>query len=316
MPKINILTEADLREVVSLDADSVACVEDAFKALATKSVVMPPILSMEIADHHGEGDVKTAYLPGLDSFAIKMSPGFFDNPTIGLPRINGLMVVFSAKTGLVEALLLDNGYLTDLRTAAAGAVAAKWLAREDASRVGIAGAGTQARLQLQALTLVRPIKTATIWARDGEKAAASAAEFSAALKIPVTACPDLGRLAVESDILVTTTPATSPLITAEHLKQIQSEIDAINEVFIEAIATGRNLDAKAVRKLADGRMFVGYPHIPDRYIDVPLEHDVIDTLRLHFGTYGGTLAQCALRYRKPEEELIFALAHGLPDLMV
>ena len=126
MPKINILTEADLREVVSLDADSVACVEDAFKALATKSVVMPPILSMEIADHHGEGDVKTAYLPGLDSFAIKMSPGFFDNPTIGLPSINGLMVVFSAKTGLVEALLLDNGYLTDLRTAAAGAVAAKW----------------------------------------------------------------------------------------------------------------------------------------------------------------------------------------------
>jgi ornithine cyclodeaminase len=125
MPKINILTEADLREVVSLDADSVACVEEAFKALATKSVVMPPILSMEIADNHGEVDVKTAYLPGLDSFAIKMSPGFFDNPKIGLPSVNGLMVVFSAKTGMVEALLLDNGYLTDLRTTAAGAVAAK-----------------------------------------------------------------------------------------------------------------------------------------------------------------------------------------------
>ena len=109
MPKINILTEADLRQVVSLDADAVACVEDAFRALATKPVVMPPILHLEIADANGEVDVKTAYVPGLDCFAMKMSPGFFDNPKLGLPSLNGLMVVFSAKTGLVEALLLDNG---------------------------------------------------------------------------------------------------------------------------------------------------------------------------------------------------------------
>jgi hypothetical protein len=64
----------------------------------------------------------------------------------------------------------------------------------------------------------------------------------------------------------------------------------------------------------DGFMHVGYPHIPDRYLKVPLEGgDVIDALRRTFGTYGGTMAQCALRYRKPEGELIFALAHGLPD---
>src|SRR3546814_5255830 len=60
---------------------------------------------------------------------MKMSPGFFDNPKIGLPSLNGLMVVFSARTGLVEAILLDNGYLTDVRTAAAGGVAADRLAR-------------------------------------------------------------------------------------------------------------------------------------------------------------------------------------------
>ena len=72
--------------------------------------------------------MKTAYIPGFDGFAIKVSPGFFDNPKIGLPSLNGLMILFSAKTGLVEALLLDNGYLTDVRTAAAGAVAARHLA--------------------------------------------------------------------------------------------------------------------------------------------------------------------------------------------
>ena len=157
MREIKILSETELRGCVALDRDSVRCVEDCFRALATKPVVMPPILSFEIAEHNGEVDVKTAYVPGLESFAIKMSPGFFDNPKIGLPSVNGLMVVFSATTGLVEAVLLDNGYLTDVRTAAAGAVAAKWLAREDAGRVGIVGAGVQGRLQLEALGLVRPL---------------------------------------------------------------------------------------------------------------------------------------------------------------
>ena len=86
---------------------------------------MPPILRLDIPEHRGEVDVKTAYVPGIDGFAIKISPGFFDNPKLGLPSLNGMMVLLSAKTGLVEALLLDNGYLTDVRTAAAGAVAAQ-----------------------------------------------------------------------------------------------------------------------------------------------------------------------------------------------
>ncbi len=143
MPKIRILSETDLRQAVRLDLDAIACVEDAFRALAGGKVVMPPILSMAIEDHNGEVDVKTAYVPGIDSFAIKMSPGFFDNPRIGLPSTSGLMILFSAHTGQVEALLLDNGYLTDVRTAAAGAVAARHLARADAESVCIIGAGTQ-----------------------------------------------------------------------------------------------------------------------------------------------------------------------------
>ena len=242
MPKISILTEAELRSLVALDADLVTCIEDAFRSLATKEVVMPPILHLEIADANGEVDVKTAYVPGLDSFAMKMSPGFFDNPKLGLPSLNGLMVVFSAKTGLVEALLLDNGYLTDIRTAAAGAVAAKWLAREDARQAGIVGSGLQARLQLKALTLVRPIEAARLWARDAEKATTCAAELSAELAIPVTVSPDIDSLAAESDILVTTTPATAPLIAAEHLKPglhltaMGSDADYKNEVQPAALA--------------------------------------------------------------------------------
>jgi ornithine cyclodeaminase len=115
MPKIRVLTEGELRGCIALDLTVIDCIEGAFHALAAKPVVMPPILRLDIPEHRGEVDVKTAYVPGLDSFALKVSPGFFDNPKIGLPSLNGLMILFSAKTGLVEALLLDNGYLTDVR---------------------------------------------------------------------------------------------------------------------------------------------------------------------------------------------------------
>ena len=170
-----------------------ACVEHAFRALATLPVAMPPILRLDIPEHRGEVDVKTAYIPGVDGFAIKISPGFFDNPKLGLPSLNGMMVLLSAKTGLVEALLLDNGYLTDVRTAAAGAVAAKHLSREDSSVAAIYGAGVQARLQLEALLLVRPISQARIWARDGAKAEATAADLSRSLGIDVGAVSDARR---------------------------------------------------------------------------------------------------------------------------
>lgn len=218
MPTIRILTERDLRAAVSLDLGAVRCIEDGFKALAGGRVVMPPILSMAIADFNGEVDVKTAYVPGIDSFAIKISPGFFDNPKIGLPSTSGLMVLFSARTGQVEALLLDNGYLTDVRTAAAGAVAARHLARAEAESAAILGTGVQARLQLEALTLVRPIARAAIWGRDGAKAEAAAAELARALGIEVRAAADPAEAVAASDIVVTTTPAVSPVLMADWLR--------------------------------------------------------------------------------------------------
>ena len=218
MPKIKILTETDLRALVPLDLEAIDCVERAFVALAGGKVVMPPILSMAIHDYNGEVDVKTAYVPGIDSFAIKMSPGFFDNPKLGLPSTSGLMVLFSSRTGVLEALLLDNGYLTDIRTAAAGAVAARHLSRPDASRACILGAGAQARLQLKALSLVRPITEATIWARDPVKAQRLAEALSSEWGYPVHAAADLEAAVSQADVIVTTTPSSVPLVMAEWLR--------------------------------------------------------------------------------------------------
>ena len=246
MTRMKILTEAELRRIVPLDLEAIACVEDAFHALATKAVAMPPILRLDIPEHRGEVDVKTAYVPGLDGFAIKISPGFFDNPQIGLPSTNGLMVLFSTRTGLVQAVLLDNGYLTDVRTAAAGAVAARHLSRPDSAVAAIFGAGMQARLQLEALSLVRPIREARLWARDAAKAEVAAMELTAKLGFPVRAEAD-GRAAVDgADIVVTTTPSQTPILKAEwlqpgqHVTAMGSDAEHKNEIE-PAVVTGAGL---------------------------------------------------------------------------
>lgn len=218
MSEITILNEKELRQIVSLDIAAVNCIENAFKLLATTEVVMPPILSFHVPDHNGEVDVKTAYVPGIDSFAIKMSPGFFDNPKLGLPSLNGLMVLFSSITGIVESVLLDNGYLTDVRTAVAGAVAAKWLSRENSRIAGILGTGTQARLQLKALCLVRNLERAVVWGRNDLKAEEYAAECSRELGIDIQVARTIDDLMAQSDIVVTTTPSSTPLISASQLR--------------------------------------------------------------------------------------------------
>ncbi len=243
MPRdILVLTEADLRGLVHLDLAAVDTVERAFRALAEGGVVMPPVLSMEIEEAHGEVDVKTAYIPGFESFAIKVSPGFFDNPKLGLPSLNGLMILFSAKTGLVEALLLDNGYLTDLRTAAAGAVAARHLAPAEVDCAGVMGTGVQARLQLEAAHLVRPFRRALVWGRDAEKAAECARDLSEALGIEARAEADPARLVAASQLVVTTTPARQPILMADwlhpglHITAMGSDQAGKNEIEPEALA--------------------------------------------------------------------------------
>ncbi|UYN98601.1 MAG: ectoine utilization protein EutC [Devosia sp.] len=218
MAHVRIITEAELRQCMPLDAAAIACVENGFWALAGGTVSMPPVLSLAIPDHNGEVDVKTAYVPGLDGFAIKVSPGFFDNPQLGLPSTSGLMMVFSSRTGQLQALLLDNGYLTDVRTAAAGAVAAKHLSRANAEAVCVMGAGMQARLQFLALCLVRPIRRGVVWARDPARAQAAAEWLAGETGVPVRVEVDAERAVAGADVIVTTTPSTQPILMADWLR--------------------------------------------------------------------------------------------------
>lgn len=217
MRDILILTEADLRASVALNDNVLRVVEDAFAALAGGTVIMPPILSMDIPDLHAEVDVKTAYIPGFDGFAVKVSPGFFGNPALGLPSLNGLMVLLNAQTGQVDAVLLDNGYLTDIRTAAAGGVAAKHLAPNAVTTAGVIGTGAQARLQIEAAHLARPFQRVLVWGRNSDHALACADDLSARLGISAETVDEPEQVVKESQLVVTATPARDPIVMADWL---------------------------------------------------------------------------------------------------
>ena len=213
-----ILQSEDIKKCVQLNEQLIPIIEDAFKNLAQGKTTMPPILRLDIEKYHGETDVKAAYIEGLDSYAVKVASAFFNNPKLGLQSSTGLMILLDSQTGFIKSVLLDKGYLTDVRTAIAGAIAAKHLSNHDSTKAGIIGAGLQAKLQLEALTLVRKINIAYIWSRDSTKTNKFVEQIKD-LNITLEVCSSAEEVLQKSEIVVTTTPSKSPLIKSDWLKK-------------------------------------------------------------------------------------------------
>jgi ectoine utilization protein EutC len=214
---LTILTETDLRKCIEMDPDTLSAVEEGFAKLAQGQVTLPPILQVPIPEHQGELDVKTAYIHGLDSFAVKIAAGFLDNRSLGLPVGSGLMILFSTITGFPEAVLLDNGYLTDVRTGLAGAIAAKYLAPETVETAGVIGSGMQSRFQIQALHMVRPFRRLLVYGNDPHAVKTYAAEMGQKLGVEVVIAANYAQVVQQAQVVVTTTPASVPFIQAGDL---------------------------------------------------------------------------------------------------
>ncbi|OMF56987.1 cyclodeaminase [Paenibacillus sp. FSL R5-0490] len=248
-----IFTEQELKQYVQLNKEAIAIVEAGFTKLAEDEAVMPPIMRVDLHDQNGEVDVKTAYVKGEDMFAIKVSSGFFNNYKLGLPSGNGLMLLISTQTGLPQAILLDNGYLTEVRTAAAGAIAANCLSRKNIETVGVIGAGSQARYQARALKLVRDFKKILVYSRSEDRSRKYALDMSAELGVEVQVAESAEVLVRNSDTVITTTPAKEPVIKAEwlhpglHITAMGSDAEHKQELEAEVLARADKLvcDTKA-----------------------------------------------------------------------
>lgn len=193
-----------------------AC-EHAFVAYSSGSAELPAVIHLDVPESKGEIHVKSGHLHGAAFYAVKVASGFYG---VEPPAIDGLVMVFDARDGSPAAFLLDGGYLTDLRTGAAGGVAARHLAPERVERVAVIGTGAQARYQVEALAEVRPGFTEVrVWGRSPAHADGAVEDLRARLG-DGCAVKVLGsaREAVDgADVVITCTAAREVLVDASWL---------------------------------------------------------------------------------------------------
>ncbi|HEY5388065.1 MAG TPA: cyclodeaminase [Thermoleophilia bacterium] len=215
---VTILGESEIRACVGMEREAMDAVAEGFTRLAEGRAYAPPVVCMLFPEHNGEVDIKTASIDGLDSFAVKVASGFFDNPKRGLPYGGGMMILMSAETGFLQALLADNGYLTDLRTGLAGAIAATHLAPATVTTAGVIGSGTQARYQIRGLKLVRDFERLVVYGVIHEEVQRYAEEMERELGVTVTIAATPESVVRQSEFVVTTTPSREPYLEAVWLQ--------------------------------------------------------------------------------------------------
>ena len=200
---------------------------NAYIASAQGNVQTGDVVHLAFSDENGDCHVKSGYIKNTASYVIKIASGFYDNPAKGLPSSNGMMLAFSATTGETLAILRDEGWLTDMRTAIGGALATRALARADATEVLLIGAGIQARLQAICLAQLMPDRAFSfhIWARNASAAQTLATDLNAD-NYNAVAGSNLGTAIGAADIIITTTTATEPLF-ADGLVRKGTHVTAI-----------------------------------------------------------------------------------------
>ena len=218
--EVLILREPEIRALLDPQA-CIAAVEQAFTAYSTGQAQVPAVIHLEVPENSGEIHVKAGHLGGGSYYAVKIVSGFLDNPKLGLPANDGMIVVFDARTGAPEAFLLDHGFITDMRTGAAGAVAIKHLARKKIGAVAVIGSGGQARYQIEMLALQRHFGELRVWGRDRMKAQACADDLGKHRGIP--ACNFVVTESVKeavdgADVVITVTASQKPLVRAAWLR--------------------------------------------------------------------------------------------------
>lgn len=215
------ITYDEIRGLVRLE-DVIEPVRESFKSYSMGRANIPPVQHLEMPDRQrGALHIKTGHVEPLDFCLVKVASTFPENTrrVPPMPSINGVIMIFSALDGQPMAVIEDRAWITQARTAGAGAVAAELLARPGASTLGIVGSGTQARLQARAILHVLPeLRTLFVWGRGRENAQRFAEEMRAShpgLTVEVKETPE--GVARGADVLVTTTYSGEPLVRGEWL---------------------------------------------------------------------------------------------------
>jgi ornithine cyclodeaminase/alanine dehydrogenase-like protein (mu-crystallin family) len=218
---MDILNLDQLKELIDIE-QLIIDLEKGYMLYSEGQVEVPPVGFLNFQDPPGDVHIKYGYIREDSVYVVKIASGFYNNPQLGISSSDGLLLVFSQETGKLESILLDECYLTDVRTAVGGAVAAKLLAPSKVSSIGIVGAGVQAKMQLEMLQHVIDCNKCIVWARDIKKANDFIEEIRQdsdfwTEHLEIEATSDMDYLTQNCNLIVTTTPSKSPLIMLDQI---------------------------------------------------------------------------------------------------
>jgi alanine dehydrogenase len=217
MSEIIILSQNEVKSCLPM-GEAIRAVREAYIAFAKGRVKMPPVMHLDVSQYNGEVDIKSGYIEDLGLIGTKIASGFYENYKLGLPPGVAVIILMDLKTGIPLAIM-DGTYVTAYRTGAAGAVAAKVLARKDSKIIGVVGAGTQARMQILALREIFSLKKIKVWDINTTGRDKYVEEMSEQLKIQIEPVEDIKDAVIEADIIVTVTPSRKALVMKEWIQE-------------------------------------------------------------------------------------------------
>lgn len=240
---ILFLSGSDVERCLTM-GDAIAAMRVAFAALANGAADMPDRIRIDVSSPPGTALFMPSHLPGTQAFGVKTVTLFQQNPEHGLPLIHGLFCLFDARTGQPTAVM-DASRLTAIRTGAASGLATDLLARLDAHRAAVFGAGIQGRTQLEAVCQVRHIRTACVFDVNPDRAAQFAREMTAKLHIPVQVAARPEEATRTADIICTATVATQPVFDDSdlpdgvHINAVGSYKPSVQEIPAATVVRAR-----------------------------------------------------------------------------
>lgn len=208
---MKILSLAEIQSRLDLNR-AIAMQEEGFKLFSEGKVTVPPVGYMNMGKDFGEVHIKYGWIQGDEIFIVKVAGAYPQNKA----KIQGMILVFEAKTGVPVALLQDEGYLTNLRTAIAGLIAAKYLAPKEITRIGIIGTGVQARLQATLLKRVTNCRHLMVWGRTPQNVSRYIDEMGPEFRVEQALSP--ADICQKCNLIITTTSARAPLLWAKDVR--------------------------------------------------------------------------------------------------
>ena len=218
------IIEKDIILQIVKNLDLMSMIKDGFIAYSEGRSVVPPVGELSFKEPPGDVHIKYGYIKGEKYYVIKIASGFYENEKLGLPTGAGLMLLFDQETGEIVVLLADDAYLTDVRTAVAGAICAEQFANE-IKCIGVIGTGLQARLQVQYLRPITECRDVIVWGRNIEKMEKYKSDMED-LEFDVTLAQSPQYLAEKCNLIITTTASKKPILFAEDI-QLETHITAM-----------------------------------------------------------------------------------------